>query len=368
LDSRQRKKQHTERLEEEKKQYTSVISELEDALNEMRLQESGWLREKENLAGLQQQYQRYIETVMVEKEELIRRHTIETGELRKKNAILVEQLQRMDGTAMSTAPSSNGFSADFSDFDHLTMNSWDDFSIAHDFSIEVEPRANVPAAILQKQEIPPDTPTCSLGDEKPVPAGFLLMLLLCGAWVASRAHAASTSDLLPAIPNDLRNASATMLDNIYKDSGVSMYEGGQSQQNPPQHSSSSGTYQPTDSGHPSFGYTEGPRPSLEAVRRRLITPNEQQAHEQAFSLTPSQYNDLSAGTPCRDSSLGSFQNSRTLGELLSIKHTPNERVAETYTRSLLKDKVSTQILQDFAQMVAKGNLYTQSQWKPESLD
>jgi len=34
--SRQRKKQHTEKLEEEKKQYTSIISELEEVIEQMK--------------------------------------------------------------------------------------------------------------------------------------------------------------------------------------------------------------------------------------------------------------------------------------------------------------------------------------------
>lgn len=65
LDSRQRKKQHTERLEDEKKQFTEVIGQMEQEMDELKVQMEQLLREK-------QQYTQYIETLNLEKEEMIR--------------------------------------------------------------------------------------------------------------------------------------------------------------------------------------------------------------------------------------------------------------------------------------------------------
>lgn len=71
LESRDRKKQQTERLEDEKKQYGSFISDMEEELSQL---------------------SRRNEQLLLEKEEMIRSHTIETGELRKKVVVLTEHV------------------------------------------------------------------------------------------------------------------------------------------------------------------------------------------------------------------------------------------------------------------------------------
>lgn len=74
LESRDRKKQQTERLEDEKKQYGDFISDIEKELSQL---------------------SRRNEQLLLEKEEMIRSHTIETGELRKKVVVLTEHVQRL---------------------------------------------------------------------------------------------------------------------------------------------------------------------------------------------------------------------------------------------------------------------------------
>ena len=365
MDSRQRKKQHTERLEEEKKHYTAVISELEDALGEMKVQEAEWARAKDNWAASQQQYQQYIDTLVMEKEELVRRYTIESGELRKKNALLLEQLQRMDGTAMSTAPSSAGFTAEYSDFDHLTMNGWDDFSIPNEFSIETHPRPEHSVAVAPK----PGNDNEPLRDEdKALTSGFLLMLLLCGAWVASTNSTAS-ANLLPAIPDDFRAASATVLNNLYKDSGISL-------ENPPsskQHFSSKVKLNAlARTPKVSLGMLDVPSIShspLDSLHRHLATPSEQQIREQAFSLTPTQYNEISSEGPYPPHpSEHESQRPRNVGDALAAIQAGSEGpAAASYTRSLMRDKISTEVLQDFARMIKESKMRSEIQWKPEPL-
>ncbi|KAF5014434.1 hypothetical protein F66182_14588, partial [Fusarium sp. NRRL 66182] len=94
LDSRQRKKLHTEKLEEEKKQFTTVITDLEEALHNMKIREGELLREKAEWLSTQQQYSQWIEGLRMEKDELIRVHTLESAELRKKNNILRETMEK----------------------------------------------------------------------------------------------------------------------------------------------------------------------------------------------------------------------------------------------------------------------------------
>src|SRR5690349_15659442 len=103
LDSRQRKKLHTEKLEEEKKHFTQVISELEEALQNMKLREAELLREKSEWMAAQQQINQYIEGLHMDKDEMLRVHTLETAELRKKNNILKETVEKLERQMRSSA-------------------------------------------------------------------------------------------------------------------------------------------------------------------------------------------------------------------------------------------------------------------------
>lgn len=159
LDSRQRKKQHTERLEEEKKIHSAVIQDLEDKLNAMSMQEEQMHQRIENLIRERDFIAHKAETLQMEKEDIVREHTIETRELRKKNAYLESQTQKMqealDRAPMAHAPSSSGFSDTFnldSDFDFGTEY-WNDpmsmpsSDIAPIKSEKIQPRdAEKPAA------------------------------------------------------------------------------------------------------------------------------------------------------------------------------------------------------------------------------
>ncbi|KAK2811028.1 hypothetical protein FQN49_008489, partial [Arthroderma sp. PD_2] len=142
LDSRQRKKVHTEQLEEDKRRSSTHINELQEALQEMKLREAEFVREKNELLERQQQLHQFVEQVHMEKEELIRTHTLETGELRKKNTILREHIERMEMNAAHSSAASSTMRNDFSDYGGLNVDnpSWDSFSLADEFSLDPEHR------------------------------------------------------------------------------------------------------------------------------------------------------------------------------------------------------------------------------------
>ena len=314
----------------------------------MKLQEAEFLRQKDQWAHTQQQYQHYVDQLVMEKEELLRRHTIESGELRKKNALLLDQVQRLESTAMSTAPSSAGFSAEFSDFDPLAMNSWDEFALPNDFSLEAEARTEmpVPHAGAKQPEAAKSTPA---EHEKAVTSSVLLMLLLCGAWVVSHGPEGSTDQLLPSMPDEMRTASAAVLDSLYKDSGIQLHPGGHADHTP----------RPTDR----YELAPASQPSPDTLQRRLVAPSSEQRQEQAFALTARQYNDLTSGigpsyhaatypppdrTPPPPPSTGyPAARARSVGEALAADP------PSAATGSLLRGCVSTQVLMDFARMVAR---------------
>ena len=361
LDSRQRKKQHTERLEEEKKHFSGIITELEEALGEMKVRETEWVREKENWAITQQQYKQYIDNLVLEKEEIVRCHTIESGELRKKNSFLIDQIHKLESTAMSTAPSSTGFSADFSDFDHITMHSspWENFSVVNDFSIETEPQTDTPAALSSNQA----KPTIK-EDDRTAASGFLLLLLLCGAWVASRSSQAAVN--LPQMPEDMRAASAAVLDHIYQDAGippqkasrVPIYDAHAGEMPPP--------HDPRKTTLSAFEIASLSKSPLDSLHHHLTAPTEDQLRDQVFSLSTTQYNALAGDTDYTPPKKSPKSNRRNLEQtLIAVRSRTDGGAADVYTRSLMWDKIPREVVRDFARMVSESNVA--GQWKSEPM-
>ena len=204
----------------------------------MRLEADHWHRQH-------LESQRVIDMLHWEKEDLVRTHTNETGELRRKVSILSE---KVGSTAMSTAASSTGFSDLASDYDGLKLGvqGWDNPIFASEFG-NMDAAATAPAAISvdagalsveqsqplhQQRQQPQQAPVMQSNDlsfttlkeddsqqEKPVASGLLLMLLLCGAFVASKS-AGSSPPTIPRMSDEVRAASATVLDSIFRDAGV----------------------------------------------------------------------------------------------------------------------------------------------------
>lgn len=355
LDSRQRKKQHTERLEEEKKHFTTIINELEEALGEMKIREAEWESEKEGWVTAQQHYKQYIDTLLQEKEDLVQSHTIESNELRKKNNFLTEQVQRLETTSMSAGPSSTGFSEDYSDFDQLNMGSspWDPISFVNEFNLESEHQTETSLVVL----LPKKEKSATKFEEHSATSGLLLMLLLCGAWVASNRSAILPASI-PRMPEDVRVASAAVLDSIYKDAGVQPLKA----TGPNNHrididqlkGVSSSVRKTTLSATEIASLSRSP---LESLHRQLVTPSHEQQRSQLFSLSANQYNDLTSdGAFFDDQKPVSVGNRRNLGEALAaLRSNAKGPAAEVYTRSLLWDKISADVVKDFSRMVAECN-------------
>jgi hypothetical protein len=316
----------------------AIISERDETISELKMQQAQWNLCKEEWEASRLQYQQYIENISMEKEELVRSHTLETAELRKKNSMLLEQLQRLESAALSTAPSSTGFSAEFGELDNFAGSDgpWDIFSVPNEIQ-HVEPSVT-------------DTSKAPIRDsDKGNASGLLLMLLLCGAWVASRASSASSS-LLPALPEEVRLASKSVLEHIYEDSGIRLAE-------PTEPSMESSSRPETIiKKEKSLGLSsqESSRTvSFGPSQLYLTTPNSHQMREQAFSLTTSQYNALHEHSSPPGETENAHYNAQSLKEsLVALTDQSENSGAEAFPRSLLWNKVPPQVLQDFAQMIA----------------
>ncbi|KAI9894169.1 MAG: hypothetical protein M1814_004023 [Vezdaea aestivalis] len=348
LDSRQRKKLHTERLEEEKKFYTEKISDLEDKVSTLEIRNQDHVSREDNWRSLQQQYEHFIENCRMEQEEMIRKHTLETADLRKKNAVLVEHLQKVETPAPSSA-SSTAFSTDFGDLDDSFLG--ENFS---EFTFDEQPETTVSGTLVPARR--PERVSVS-DDDKPAASGVLLILLLCGAFVASKGSATAPS-AIPRMPDDIREASATVLDNIFKDAGV---------QQAPAHLPTASlsrieSMEPAPSSHASWPSSSSTfvglsGSSLDILNQQLVKPSKEQEAEQLFSLSADQYNGVTSQELHRaPETAPASQGRRNLGaSLAAMRANGKPSVAEVYTRSLMWDKVPSEVVRDFAKLVAECN-------------
>ncbi|PHH64569.1 hypothetical protein CDD81_4348 [Ophiocordyceps australis] len=340
LDSRQRKKQHTERLEDEKKQFTVIVNELEEENSSLKAKIDQLLNEK-------QAYVEWADAVALEKDELIREHTIETGALRKKVNVLTEHVQRLESSSMSSAAlhGNRVFSSTYDDMDDMTMtNAWDNNSFLNDYAPETPAKSSVAVVAPKKQE----STSTSEGDKGASQGGLLFMLFLVGAFVMS----SRSTPAIPRVSEDVRAASATLLDNVFKDAGVHAQSGLQAMA--PQPSGASWS-QPALTG-PVSGMSVAPS-MLDELGDSLTQPSEEQTNEQIFSLSAAQYNgvhsqDFMNHAPQRSTSHGRKNLAAALATMRADKQTG---AAEVYTRSLLWDQIPSEVVRNFAKMLSECN-------------
>jgi hypothetical protein len=346
LDSRQRKKQHTERLEDEKKQFNILVTGMEEEVADLKTQMEQLMREK-------QSYAEYIDRLTLEKDEMIRAHTVETGDLRKKVGVLTDHIRRYENGTMATetaAPSS--FQNSFGDIDDLSMSgTWDNSNFLNDFAAEPEVKQELAVVPVKQHEQQQQQPTSHDGEKNSAQGGLLFMLFLVGAFVMS----SRSTPAIPRVSEDIRAASASILNSVLKDAGVpSQSNGVQAVAQQPQPSTVSWS-NPAPSMH---AMNDAGRSSLSDLGDRLTQPTEQQANEQLFSLSPSQYNGVNDQTFLENApERGTSQGRKNLAEALAAMRTTDKQngVADVYTRSLLWDQIPNDVVRNFAKMVAESN-------------
>ena len=207
LDSRQRKKTHTEKLELEKKSFTDERGQLENTINML---QDTLQAEREAWAQRQQQYEAIIHNLQYEKEEVIRSKTVETTDLRRRNSVLKDHIRDMErhiavrqynSESMSRQPThTSDFSSDLS-FGNLDLedDSWADDSF--DFIDQHNEDLKMESASTPRPE--PVTHAAPMSFNKPVNAttsdlsfwNTFYMCVLLGAFVATNStnKSASTS-------------------------------------------------------------------------------------------------------------------------------------------------------------------------------
>jgi hypothetical protein len=323
-------------------------------------------------------YEAYIGDLEQKHADVIQQHTIETGDLRKKISVLTTHMQSLSVTGQSQAAAAAAafnqqqlHAAEFSDLTAMDAP-WDDTMQFADFV----PVNQHPQVTEVKQEIlvqRTETVTPSDTAEKPQQGGLLFMLFLVGAFVLS---SRSTPSSIPRVSEDVRAASATLLDNVLKDAGVAHVSPSMAMA-----STSSSSWVSSSSAKPQINglaseASTGPtgQSMLVDMAEALTQPTEQQVNEQLFSLSAAQYNGLTGYDDLGDlhqahfeeSSRSTSQGRRNLADALASIHGAaagrdgrKESVADVYTRSLLWDQVPQDVVRTFAKMVAESRLQQQ---------
>ncbi|KAL2885946.1 bZIP transcription factor [Ceratocystis lukuohia] len=262
LDSRQRKKMHTERLEDEKKQFTAIISEMEEDIAMLR-------KQCERLALEKQQIQDYLQSSFnMEKDSLLREHTMETSRLRKQVAYLTDRVNtlgdeasklrssRNSGTNGTTALASGNSLGVFSPVDSngdtspstssssspsSTTTSWNVATVPASASTHSETFGIDPKKIKQEvmsspqqqhvqQHVPMNQAELSSKGEEAAAeqiavagrgqSSLLFMLFLVGAYVISNDPSSAAMSILPPVSEDIRVTTASLLKGLFKEAGV----------------------------------------------------------------------------------------------------------------------------------------------------
>jgi hypothetical protein len=304
--------------------------------------EQEFARREQEFARMDADFHHHVRSVEIEKEEMVRSHTLETGELRKKNQYLKGLVAKLESEVAALPIQPGEFSNDLTELDTMTLddNFWENTSF---FNPDQKQAPGTLALTAKKSD-------AKLEAEKPAASGMLLILLLCGAFVASKSSTSSNS-AIPFMSDDIRAASATVLDTLYKDAGVQ-------QADPRLSVNRVDSLEPAPSGAawplPSSNHMVGLGSSLDALNHQLVQPTKQQEEEQLFSLTVDQYNSVTSGDFGGEPETSTSQGRRNLEERLGAMRSSNKAsVAEVYTRSLMWDKVPVDVVRDFAALVSQ---------------
>ena len=216
--SRQKKKVHTERLEEEKKYFTNVISQLEEEVAALTTQTKQHEHQKKEWICLQAEADQRLQHVQFEKQQMARTYANESCDLQAQITMLQESLRNARSSSMSTVPSSTDYSDFASDMNHMGLDNgeWEGYSLGNDFCLD-------PATTLRQQEAPAlfvdnkqlfRQSTAEV--DKSVASNLLLTLLLCGAYAVSIPRKDVSLPIFRHLPNHILTAATLVLRTVFE--------------------------------------------------------------------------------------------------------------------------------------------------------
>jgi hypothetical protein len=329
-------------LENEKKEFNSLMSQYEEVNDQLS-------RKVEQVEMEKAAYIQYIDNITLEKDELIRQHTVETGDLRKKISVLTEYIHKLELSQPAPSNHANGIYASnaFEEMEGMAMTGpWDSNGFINEYAADPEPVQPDMAMVSVKKV----DNTAAEGESTSSQSGFLFMLFLVGAFVMSSRSAAAP---LP-VSEDVRVASATLLDNVLRDAGVNSQASG-AQAMAARASTTAWAAAPAVSMHANEMLMDHVAPSMLAeLGESLTQPTQKQSNEQLFGLSAAQYNGVNdqeflQNAPEKTSSEGR----KTLATALAKMREAQKQsgAADVYSRSLLWDRVPREVVRSFAKMI-----------------
>jgi hypothetical protein len=351
------------------------MTKLEEEIQRLRMDSEHWYSQALEKDGLIRQMQMSHESAM---EEATKKYTEDTRVLRQKVAVLTEKLD--NATTATVTTTLNDFT---SDMDNLTMGEdWQGMFAEH---FDADSNA-APVAPTENSIVVAHRSKDLVSEDKPVASGILLLLLLCGAFVASKSQGAS-GPALPKMPDEVRAASATVLDNILKDANavdatVNGLAGSRIQELEPRASGS--VWSQAQYSGMEFTALSAPADPLDQTYHGLTGLTKEQQEEQLFSITPAQYNSLTdteytrrgysisgeSGSPSDAMSPSSQPNHRrNIAETLANmrEQSKAEGAAAVYTRSLLWDTIPTEVVREFKRMVEESDKLTKAEQQEDAM-
>ncbi|KAK6335969.1 hypothetical protein TWF730_003343 [Orbilia blumenaviensis] len=350
LDSRQRKKQHTERLEEEKKVHSAIILELEEKMNSLAVRENEWMEKESQWMREREMFEHHLQYAQLQNEEIVRKHTLESAELRKKNTFLAQELdlmqEKLNQAAMqSQSPAGVNYTEEFT-FDGMPIDSfWEPPS----FNDE----ANTFLNVQDVSEVKLAPKMSEMKEEEKPASGLLFLLLLFGAFVASKG---TQSSALPPVPQPLQTASAAVLNTIFEDAGVKPTNtiATADPRNVELSVGPSVTQQVSDAWvvpKTESSQLIGLGSSLAVLNAHLEQPKTRsQEAQELMMLTAAEYDEVTSKDFLREPEYTTSEGRQNLQATLNALRKGHNKptVAEVYTRSLLWDKVDAEVVRRFA--------------------
>lgn len=280
---------------------------------------------------------------------MIRTHTIETRELRKRNSILTENIKLLENNSVATPGPSACLNGTFGEVDSMCMpGSWDNTNFLHQFDTMAEaPKHNPSDTQSKKFEVRPS----GEGEKTTAQGGLLFMLFLVGALVMS----SPSPPTIPRASEDVRSASAALLDNVLKDAGMPSAEPMQVLGPQPSAASWGAAIASSAPVH------EAAAPSILSKLPDFLQPAQEQVNEQVFSISAAQYNGVSDQTFMQVGASarmpGHSQGRKNLAAALADIRATNKESgsADVYTRTLLWDQIPRDVVRDFINMFAEHN-------------
>jgi len=340
------------------------MSQLNDQLKMFRMQAESASQEKDHLQRENAQLQELVQQAEWDKENMVNDHTKETSDLRKKIQVLTEIVDAHESSDSSRNGSTNydfplnqemsGLSVDGLDM------GWDDpFA---DFVMDGDMTPNVSKPLESTLVIAPKKKIEEEKTDQSGTSGLLMLLLMCGAWVASKATT-SMPVTIPRMPEEVRSDAAVVFDDLMKDHGVSTFQAtGALEQ----------VQTTTNVRHISFAMPSAASSTsrLSNMHNHLTKPTKRQEVESAFSLSVKQYEGLTStdfaeppySTPPEDDASTSPSHRRHLIDSLKAmrEDAKGHATANVYTRSLLWERIPDDVVQQFKRMADQTSSRTAS--------